>query len=232
MQKIIYKKNSILGNNIIFLKEINKKRKNYRRALFKCFCNNLFECDLSQIKSLSIKSCGCLNSKENRRKRAIKHGLYNHILYKRWISINDRCYREKSSNFKNYGAKGIFVYEKWRNNFIEFYNYIIELENYNEKLLIENKISIDRIDNECGYMPGNLKFSSWHEQSLNQRKQSNNKSGYTGVDYILNLNKWKSSITINKQKIYLGIFKTKEEAYIKRQSYIKENNLIEYIKTQ
>lgn len=229
MKKICYVSGQILGNNVIFLNEVKRTRKNYVRALFQCHCGNNFECDVSQIKSFNTKSCGCLNTPEIIAKRETKHGLYGHTVYKKWISMNERCYRVKADNYNKYGGRGIQVCDLWRNNFIEYYKYIISLEGYNELLLKQNLISIDRIDNNSHYEPSNLRITSWHVQSLNQRKQKNNTSGMEGISFVKKLDKWQSRITVHGTRIYLGIFVNKQDAINKRLEYIKNNNLTEYL---
>jgi hypothetical protein len=229
MKKIQYSHGQILGNNIVFLNEVKRTKKNYSRALFQCHCGKEFESDISPIKSFNTKSCGCLNTSEIIAKRETKHGLYGHTIYKKWISMNERCYRIKASNYNKYGGRGIQVCDLWRNSFIEYYKYVISLEGYNESLLKQNLISIDRINNNSHYEPGNLRITSWHVQSVNQRKQKNNTSGMAGISLYKKLNKWKSSITVNGTRIYLGVFVDKQDAINKRLEYIKNNNLIEYL---
>jgi hypothetical protein len=226
---IMYNTGDIMGNNIIYLNDIKRVRRQYRRALFKCHCGNTFESDISHIRSLNIKSCGCLNTSEVKRKRETKHGLYGHILYKRWISMNERCYRLKDSNYYKYGGRGIKVFDDWHKNFISFYNYIIKLENYNEDLLKSNKLSIDRIDNNKNYEPNNIRITNWHIQSTNKRIQHNNTTGYKGIQLNKKLNKWISIITVNKKRYYLGLYLNKEDAIQARLNFINKNKLNEYI---
>lgn len=55
-----YKPLDVLGNNIIFLKEMPSDEK-HKRALFKCHCGEIFENKITRIKTGKVKSCGCLN---------------------------------------------------------------------------------------------------------------------------------------------------------------------------
>ena len=229
MKQINYFNGQILGNNIKFLNEVERKRKIYKRANFLCHCGVKFECDVSAIKSLNTKSCGCLNTPEQSRKRETTHGMYGTVLYKKWISIKERCYRVKADNYHKYGGRGIKICDQWKNDFLAFYNYVIKLENFNEKLLKKNILSIDRIENNSHYMPGNLRITTWHIQSTNKRIQCNNKSGAKGVSFNSKLNKWSSKITVNGKRKYLGSFSIKSQAINARLNYIKENNLLEYL---
>ncbi|MFA6916964.1 MAG: hypothetical protein WC222_11245 [Parachlamydiales bacterium] len=229
MQRMFYTNGQILGNNIIFLNEVSKKRKNYTRALFKCHCGKVFESDISPIKSLNTKSCGCLNTSDVRSKRETTHGYYGHTVYRKWISMKERCYRVKAFNYHKYGGRGIQVCEEWKDDFLSYYNYVINLDGYNEDLLKQNKLSIDRKDNNGNYEPGNLRITDWHMQSVNQRIQNNNTSGNAGVSFDKHLRKWISRITVYNKRIYLGVFEKKQDAINKRLKYIKDNNLNEYL---
>ena len=177
MKKIYYSHGQILGNNIVFLNEVKRINKIYARALFRCHCGKEFESDISPIKSFNTKSCGCLNTSEIIAKRETKHGLYGHIVYKKWISMNDRCYRVKADNYSKYGGRGIQVCDLWRNSFIEYYKYIISLENYDESLLKQNLISIDRIDNNSHYERSGKIFTESENGLFGRRIQKTGSSG-------------------------------------------------------
>ena len=48
------------------------------------------------------------------------HCLSSHPLYKTWKSIKNRCYNPNSKDYKDYGNRGISMYEEWENDFVEF----------------------------------------------------------------------------------------------------------------
>lgn len=58
----------------------------------------------------------------------------------------------------------------------------------------------------------NLRVCSVAENGRNRKVQKNNTSGYSGVSYMKNIKKWQAYICVDKNKIYLGAFKTAEEA--------------------
>jgi hypothetical protein len=74
--------------------------------------------------------------------------------------MRDRCYRSKHPYFKDYGGRGITVCGAWRRSFLAFYAH---MGNCPEGL------SLDRIDNEGNYEPGNCKWSTALEQTRNRR---------------------------------------------------------------
>lgn len=169
----------------------------YCKVLCKCDCGNYKEIRLDNLKSGSIKSCGCLRKEKL---NSYKHGLRKHPLYKVWMDMKQRCYNFNNSAYKNYGDRGITVCKKWINNpktFIEW-----ALSNGWKKDLV-----IDRIDNNKGYLSDNCRFVNYGLSSRNQRLlRSDNISGYRGVGWDKASKKWKARITINNKRKYLGLF--------------------------
>lgn len=74
---------------------------------------------------------------------------------------------------------------------------------------------VDHINgNKSDNRISNLRFATRSENKQNiLKKQPNNKSGYTGVDWHKSSNAWRATITIMRKQKHLGIFKTPEEAH-------------------
>lgn len=121
-----------------------------------------------------MQSCGCLNNKK-RRENNRKHGLYQHPLYNVWIDMKQRCYNPNDKYYDRYGGRGIKVCEEWKNNFIAFYNDMI-----NE---YELGLSLDRIDNDGDYCKQNCRWATAKEQANNM--STNIINNYYGEDYTL-----------------------------------------------
>jgi len=141
-----------------------------------------------------------------------EHGFSRHPLYNRYIHMMDRCYNTQAHNYKNYGAKGIIVesFLKLLSNYIE---YVGSLPNaYNKEL------TIDRIDNEIGYVRGNLR---WADSSTQNSNRSNNNK-YIGVGFAKRNNIYRARLTHKKIVYMIGYFKTEKEAVIARNRFIKE----------
>ena len=138
--------------------------------------------------------------------------------------MNQRCYNQKHHSYHNYGGRGITVCDEWKNDFISYYNYIINLPNFKEK-----GMTLDRINNDGNYEPGNMRWTTAHVQLCNQRKPKKNKSGYIGVyKRYKNKDKWVSLIQIDNRNVSLGIYDSPEEAVIVRDAYIIDRELFEY----
>lgn len=107
-----------------------------------------------------VKSCGCL-----RADRLTKHGLGNTPIYHTWKGIKYRCFSPNCKDYKNYGGRGITMYPEWKDDFTAFYSYVSTLEHFDDE-----DYTLDRIDNNGGYIPGNLRFANKKTQRINQRR--------------------------------------------------------------
>ena len=144
----------------------------------RCHCGNIFISRKYYIESGKTKSCGCYHT-QIRRKLAIqrnkglnhpskKHGQAKTPIFRIWSLMKNRCNNPKSKDYKNYGGRGIKVCEEWERDFLSFKNHIGERPS--------NLHSIDRINNEGNYEPGNVKWSTRKEQ--NNNKRNNKKAKY------------------------------------------------------
>lgn len=89
-----------------------------------------------------------------------KHGMSTSPEYNIWRHIIRRCYSPTATAYPRYGAKGVRVCDKWRAGFVNFYNDMGPRPS--------PKHSIDRIENSKGYEPGNCRWATRKEQSINR----------------------------------------------------------------
>ena len=131
--------------------------------LCKCSCGTMKTVEGAALKNGRVKSCGCFNS-EITGERFRKHGLRGSKAYSTWYGIKNRCFNKKQPRYKDYGGRGINLCKEWADSFQEFYAFVSKLPH-----AFEDGYSIDRINNDGNYEPGNVKFSTSHEQNMNRR---------------------------------------------------------------
>jgi len=134
-----------------------------RYYLCQCSCGNEAVVRLSSLLIGDTNSCGCLGSElsaERNRLRNTTHGMSDTREYTIWASMVDRCTNEKCRSYGDYGGRGIKVCDRWRNSFENFYT------DMGDK---PTGMSLDRIDNDGDYTPGNCRWATAKEQSRNKR---------------------------------------------------------------
>jgi hypothetical protein len=184
---------------VIELAGKNKYKANMWNCL--CECGNHSLITTSSLRDGNNRSCGCLK-REKLIEKNRKHGMRRTRECEIWYGIIKRCENKKDKEYKNYGGRGIKISEKWRNDFMEFYKDIGPMPS--------SKHSIDRIDVNGDYEPSNCRWATSSEQARNRRTPKSNTTGVKGIREIRN--KWAVKIKINKKEIWLGTFKTLEEA--------------------
>lgn len=91
--------------------------------------------------------------------------------YVTWTAIKRRCLNPRASDYPNYGGRGITICDAWRDSFEAF------LANVGRRPSSQH--SIDRIDNNGNYEPGNVRWATRREQANNMR--TNRRLTFDGV---------------------------------------------------
>jgi hypothetical protein len=123
-----------------------------------------------RLKDGTSQSCGCLRNEQTAMRRTT-HGQTYTAEYHAWQQMFVRCYNPKAKSFRDYGARGISVCERWTASFEAF------LEDMGPRPSSQH--SLERVDNNQGYSPDNCQWSTHKEQGRNRR--SNHMITHAGI---------------------------------------------------
>ena len=86
--------------------------------------------------------------------------------YRAWVSMKTRCSNRyvDRADYKNYYGRGIRICERWLES---FENFLADVGRRPSRAH-----SLDRINNDGNYEPGNVRWATWREQRMNQRPRS------------------------------------------------------------
>jgi hypothetical protein len=120
--------------------------------------------------------------------------------YSIWYGMVRRCTNPRDHRFPYYGGRGIGVSARWRHDFMAFFADLGPRPSPGH--------SIDRLDNTRGYEPGNCRWATRSQQQRNKPRRAN----AVGACYLRRNDRWQARINIHGRAVFLGTFKSKEEA--------------------
>lgn len=147
------------AGSLVAIKQADHKTKD-GRIIWECVCdcgNKAFVTTSNFLRGNST-SCGCKRTKH-------KYGDKNTKklrIYRIYHAILQRCFNQKSDSYKWYGGRGITVCDEWKDSFESFMSWAGE-NGY------DNNLTIDRIDHDGNYEPGNCRWVTQAEQLNNTR---------------------------------------------------------------
>lgn len=142
----------------------------------RCVCGASVKVRSDVLRAGTTRSCGCLQLEGLRVRIRELHSRSAHVHkkhgaaprsgssseYQSWLHLKQRCGNHKHRAYKYYGGRGITVCDRWKNSFEAF------LADMGPKPSLRH--SIDRINNDGNYEPGNCRWATKVEQRQNQRK--------------------------------------------------------------
>lgn len=167
------------GKLTVVSESLDKARKSW---LCRCECGIEKSIQENHLRSGSVVSCGCKRAAQNR-----THGRIGTPEYIAWQNMWGRCRNPGHPSYSNYGGRGITVANEWK-DFSVFLNHV--------GMRPSPKHSIDRLNNDKGYSPGNVAWRTPKEQIANRRntmlltvdgitKPLSIWCNETGMDYML-----------------------------------------------
>ncbi len=77
-----------------------------------------------------------------------------------WVKMRQRCYLKTAKDYPRYGGRGIRVCKEWDESFISFFDHVGSRPT--------PKHSLERLDNNADYEPGNVTWATMKQQTRNR----------------------------------------------------------------
>jgi hypothetical protein len=136
--------------------------------------------------------------KEKRALNSTTHGMKFTAEYRAWQNMKNRCLNKNTTQYKDYGGRGIEVCSEWLECFENFFKDMGKKPS--------EKHSIDRIDNNGNYEPSNCRWSTRSEQNSNTRQ--NNFFEYKGA--IKTITQWSECLGVTQKVLRNRIKRNKD----------------------
>lgn len=150
---------SVIGN-------AERYSRGQKRFLCQCSCGSVKTVSEYHLQTKASRSCGCIRDEilkkrfETKGGPNLQHGGSFTSEYSSWHHMKDRCLNPKHHAYKSYGGRGIRICKRWINSFFCF------LKDVGTKPSPSH--SLDRINNNKGYFPRNVRWATPKQQANNR----------------------------------------------------------------
>lgn len=173
---------------LIVIQRNGKDKNNHVLWLCRCDCGREKIIKGTHLITGHTQSCGCLKKEGNNSKHNhTKNGKQSKI-YQIWACMTQRCTNPHTTNYHNYGGRGIEVCERWT----EFENFLIDMGE------IPKGCQIDRINNNGNYCKENCHWVTPKQNGRNRR--TNRLITFRGKTQCVTA--WAEEIGISSKMIY------------------------------
>ena len=142
-----------------------------------CACGESHTATARNLLAGNTRSCGCLQREEASAKRSIHRQSHqaNAVEYHTWVAMRARCRDSGGVYWPNYGWRGITVCARWDSS---YENFIADMGPR------PAGTSIDRVNNDGNYEPGNCRWATPKQQANNRRSHAQVKADRARIQEI------------------------------------------------
>lgn len=207
------------SGRLVAIRYVKGDRHERGKWLCQCDCGNTTLALAGMLRTQKIKSCGaCANKRLATGSSAYVHGHAQKgktsPTYSTWQGMVARCRNPKRREYKHYGGRGIEVCEQWMN----FENFLADMGERPPGTTIE------RIDNDGNYEPGNCRWATQKEQNNNRR--NNHLITFNGK--TLTMQQWARSLRISSANLFQRIKRWGKQRAMTTAGKVRERGLFTF----